>query len=117
MAKVRRSNSKSRKMPISQSQRVMLLGEGDNVDSQLKTSQMSRPLDQRSNQTKCLEDELASDSDNCSSSYERDEWLLKFEVNENGVGQILIPPGLTIFLQSDRVCIMPMGGGLFIKSV
>ena len=87
------------------------------MDSQLKTSQMSRPLDQRSNQTKCLEDELASDSDNCSSSYERDEWLLKFEVNENGVGQILIPPGLTIFLQSDRVCIMPMGGGLFIKSV
>jgi hypothetical protein len=95
----------------------MLLGEDDNVDSQLKTSQMSRPLEQKSNQTKCLKIELTSDSDDYSSYYERDEWLLKFEVNEKGVGQILIPPSLTIFLQSDRVCIMSTGGGLFIKSV
>jgi len=86
---------------------------------QLKTSQMSRPLDQPSIQiqNEGLEDELTSDSEECHGYYERDEWLLKFEVNEKGVGRILLPPSLTIFLQSDRVCIMPMGGGLFIKSV
>ena len=86
---------------------------------QLKTSQMSRPLDQPGIQiqTEGLEDELKSDSAECQGYYERDEWLLKFEVNEKGVGRILLPPSLTIFLQSDRVCIMPMGGGLFIKSV
>ena len=89
------------------------------MNLQLKTSQMSRPLDQPGIQiqTEGLEDELKSDSAECQGYYERDEWLLKFEVNEKGVGRILLPPSLTIFLQSDRVCIMPMGGGLFIKSV
>ena len=89
------------------------------MNLQLKTSQMSRPLDQPSIQiqTEGQEDELKSDSAECQGYYERDEWLLKFEVNEKGVGRILLPPSLTIFLQSDRVCIMPMGGGLFIKSV
>ena len=87
------------------------------MDSHLKTSQMSRPLDLPSIQTKGLEDESTSDLGECPGYYERDEWMLKFDVNEKGVGQILLPPGLTIFLQSDRVCIMPMGGGLFIKSV
>ena len=87
------------------------------MDSHLKTSQISRPLDQPGIQTKGLEDELTSDLGECPGYYERDEWMLKFDVNEKGVGRILLPPGLTIFLQSDRVCIMPMGGGLFIKSV
>jgi|GEM_PF-2884488 len=47
----------------------------------------------------------------------QDEWLLKFEVNEKGVGHLMIPPNLSILLQSDRVSIMPTGGGLFIRSV
>jgi hypothetical protein len=87
------------------------------MDSRLKTSQISRPLDQPSIQINGVGDELTSYSEESLGYYERDEWLLKFEVNEKGVGRILLPPSLTIFLQSDRVCIMPMGGGLFIKSV
>jgi hypothetical protein len=47
----------------------------------------------------------------------QDEWLLKFEVNEKGVGRLMLPPSLSILLQSDRVSIMPTSGGLFIRSV
>ncbi len=47
----------------------------------------------------------------------KDEWLLKYEVNEKGVGRILLPPSLSILLQSDRVSITPSAGGLFIRSV
>jgi hypothetical protein len=51
------------------------------------------------------------------SSNRQDEWLLKYEVNEKGVGRILLPPSLSILLQSDRVYITPSAGGLFIRSV
>ncbi len=47
----------------------------------------------------------------------KDEWLLKYEVNDKGVGRILLPPSLSILLQSDRVSIRPSAGGLFIRSV
>jgi hypothetical protein len=47
----------------------------------------------------------------------KDEWLLKYEVNDRGVGRILLPPSLSILLQSDRVSITPSAGGLFIRSV
>jgi len=47
----------------------------------------------------------------------QDEWLLKYDVNEKGVGRILLPPSLSILLQSDRVSITPSAGGLFIRSV
>lgn len=47
----------------------------------------------------------------------RDEWLLKYEVNDKGVGRILLPPSLSILLQSDRVFITPSAGGIFIRSV
>lgn len=50
-------------------------------------------------------------------SNRQDEWLLKYEVNEKGVGRILLPPSLSILLQSDRVYITPSAGGLFIRSV
>ncbi len=51
------------------------------------------------------------------SSGQQDEWLLKYDVNEKGVGRILLPPSLSILLQSDRVSITPSAGGLFIRSV
>ncbi len=51
------------------------------------------------------------------SSSRQDEWLLKYEVNDKGVGRILLPPSLSILLQSDRVYITPSAGGLFIRSV
>ncbi len=45
------------------------------------------------------------------------DMLLKFEVNEKGVGRILLPPSLSALLQSDRISISPFAGGLFIRSV
>jgi hypothetical protein len=42
---------------------------------------------------------------------------LKYEVDERGIGQLLIPPSLSLLLQSDRVSISPAAGGLFIRSV
>ncbi len=46
-----------------------------------------------------------------------DEWMMKFNVNEKGIGQILLPPSLSILLQSDRISIAPFAGGLYIRSV
>jgi hypothetical protein len=48
---------------------------------------------------------------------DKDEWLINYEVNEKGIGRILLPPTLSILLQSDRVSIVPSAGGLFIRSV
>jgi hypothetical protein len=42
---------------------------------------------------------------------------LKYEINERGVGKILLPPSLSTLLQSDRVSISPSAGGLFIRSI
>lgn len=87
------------------------------MDSKLKTPQISIPLDQPSIETNHSYDEFISGYDKSSDPNGRDEWLVNFDVNERGIGRILLPPGLAVFLQSDRLCIMPMGGGLFIKSV
>jgi hypothetical protein len=45
-----------------------------------------------------------------------DLWMLKYDIDEMGIGKILLPPSLSILLQSDRVCISPSAGGLFIRS-
>jgi hypothetical protein len=55
--------------------------------------------------------------------YAPDEYLgndlysLRYDINENGIGKILLPPSLSSLLQSDRICISPSSGGLFIKSL
>jgi hypothetical protein len=46
-----------------------------------------------------------------------DLWTLKYDINENGIGKILLPPSLSILLQSDEVSISPSAGGLFIRSI
>jgi hypothetical protein len=46
-----------------------------------------------------------------------DLWMLKYDINEKGVGKILLPPSLSTLLQSDRVSISPSAGGLFIRSI
>ncbi len=61
-------------------------------------------------------------SDQDSSSLEdavvhNDLWMLKYNINENGIGKILLPPSLSVLLQSDRVSISPTAGGLFIRSI
>lgn len=87
------------------------------MDSKLKPPQLSITLDKPSIETNRSDDEFINGCNESSDPNGRDEWLVNFDVNERGIGRILLPPGLTVFLQSDRVCIMPMGGGLFIKSV
>lgn len=47
----------------------------------------------------------------------RDIFTLKYEVNDKGIGQLLLPPSLSFLLQSDRVSISPSAGGLFIRSI
>lgn len=47
----------------------------------------------------------------------RDTFTLKYEVNDKGIGQLLLPPSLSLLLQSDRVSISPSAGGLFIRSI
>ena len=44
-------------------------------------------------------------------------YTLRYDINEKGIGKILLPPSLSTLLQSDRVCISPAAGGLFIKSI
>jgi hypothetical protein len=44
-------------------------------------------------------------------------WMLKYDINENGIGKILLPPSLSTLLQSERVSISPSAGGLFIRSI
>jgi hypothetical protein len=46
-----------------------------------------------------------------------DLYVLRYNIDEKGIGQILLPPSLSTLLQSDRVCISPSAGGLFIKSL
>jgi hypothetical protein len=46
-----------------------------------------------------------------------DLWMLRYDINEKGIGKILLPPSLSTLLQSDRVFISPAAGGLFIRSV
>jgi hypothetical protein len=46
-----------------------------------------------------------------------DLWMLKYDINERGIGKILLPPSLSTLLQSDRVSISPSAGGLFIRSI
>ena len=48
---------------------------------------------------------------------QKEEWMVKYEVNEKGIGRILLPPSLSVLLQSDRVSITPSAGGLFIRSI
>ncbi len=44
-------------------------------------------------------------------------FLLRYNINDKGIGHISLPPSLSTVLQSDRICISPSGGGLFIRSV
>jgi hypothetical protein len=61
-----------------------------------------------------------SDHDNGSEQDEGDRsdmWMLRYDINEKGIGKLLLPPSLSMLLQSDRVSISPAAGGLFIRSV
>lgn len=44
-------------------------------------------------------------------------FLVKYKINDKGVGYISLPPSLSMLLQSDQISIAPSAGGLFIRSV
>jgi len=44
-------------------------------------------------------------------------FMLKYRINDEGIGHICLPPGLSMLLQSDQIYIMPSAGGLFIRSI
>jgi hypothetical protein len=44
-------------------------------------------------------------------------FLVKYNINDKGIGHIHLPPSLSMVLQSDRICVSPSGGGLFIRSI
>jgi hypothetical protein len=44
-------------------------------------------------------------------------YTLRYDINERGVGKLLLPPSLSTLLQSDRVAISPAARGLFIRSL
>ena len=63
---------------------------------------------------------IAQDSDSYDVANEigRNElYTLRYDINDRGIGKILLPPGLSMLLQSDRVAISPAAGGLFIRSL
>lgn len=44
-------------------------------------------------------------------------FLLKYQINDEGIGHICLPPGLSMLLQSGQIYIMPSAGGLFFRSI
>lgn len=44
-------------------------------------------------------------------------FMMKYNVDDKGIGHIYLPPSLSMILQSDRICVSPSSGGLFIQSI
>ncbi len=44
-------------------------------------------------------------------------FLVRYNINDKGVGHISLPPSLSMVLQSDRIYVSPSSGGLFIRSM
>jgi hypothetical protein len=68
----------------------------------------------KSTATKAKEPEMQARANGASNG---DLYTLRYDINEKGIGKILLPPSLSTLLQSDRVLISPAAGGLFIKSI
>ena len=68
----------------------------------------------KSTAAKAKKSELQVRADGASNG---DLYTLRYDINEKGIGKILLPPSLSTLLQSDRVLISPAAGGLFIKSI
>ena len=63
---------------------------------------------------------IAQDSDSYDVANEighNELYTLRYDINDRGIGKILLPPSLSTLLQSDRVAISPAAGGLFIRSL
>ncbi len=87
--------------------------------SNTKMRRGTKPTDIRAQEARDRDDYMDDLEEEAGHLYSSpmDELLLKFDVNEKGVGRILLPPSLSALLQSDRISIAPFAGGLFIRSV
>jgi hypothetical protein len=76
-------------------------------------NEMREPPENLDSSTKSLDQDSRNLED---AMVHNDLWMLKYDINEMGIGKILLPPSLSILLQSDRVYISPTAGGLFVRS-
>jgi hypothetical protein len=84
------------------------------MKTNVKVSSKRKPTNKSATDTKALDQDSLSLDDVI---VHNDLWMLKYDINENGIGKILLPPSLSILLQSDQVSISPTAGGLFIRSI
>ncbi len=71
----------------------------------------------QTNRRKIREDKKVDAMTNMLYDPSRDEWMLRFQIDDEGVGNILLPPDLSILLQSETVSVSPLSGGIFIRSI
>jgi hypothetical protein len=88
---------------------------GSSTKEKRKIKPAEDPRPRRNTTSSDASASLGQESD-YSYSAPKDMRILKFNVNGDGVGQILLPPSLSILLQSDRIFISPFAGGLLIRS-
>jgi hypothetical protein len=81
-------------------------------------------LSGKANKTKPVENESLSAKASDGDMYDEADvenynelYTLRYDINDRGIGKILLPPSLSTLLQSDRVTISPAAGGLFIRSL
>jgi hypothetical protein len=84
------------------------------MKTNVKVSSKRKGTNKSATDTKALDQDSLSLDDVI---VHNDLWMLKYDINENGIGKILLPPSLSILLQSDQVSISPTAGGLFIRSI
>ena len=82
------------------------------VEAKSEDKMMKRPTSPR----KTREDKKIKAMTNMLYNPSRDEWMLSFQVDNEGIGNILLPPDLSSLLQSETVTVSPLSGGIFIRS-
>ena len=75
----------------------------------------SSPAKRQAKKATASEQEISSDEEiygDISGAF-----LMKYKVDNKGIGHIYLPPSLSMILQSDQIRISPSVGGLFIQSI
>jgi hypothetical protein len=115
-----KSNAKAR----SENKSIRKSALDSKILNQSENTKEIKPLNSKANRERKLPKDLYLNnklSDQNSSLEDtvvhNDIWILKYDINEKGIGKILLPPSLSTLLQSDRVSISHSAGGLFIRSI
>lgn len=111
-----KSNAKVNKSKVSKNSaaNIKTLEQDKVIVSKAESKIKQKPVENSAIKTTSFD--LDVDSFNGEES-RNDLWMLRYDINEKGIGKILLPPSLSTLLQSDRVSISPAAGGLFIRSV